>query len=108
MRRLVERARRGEGPAFLECKTYRYYGHHVGDVNREYYRPKQEEQEWMTQRDPLRRCRRWLIAQGLADAGGARCGSSADVEGRDRRGRRVRAGRALSREPSKVDEDVYA
>src|SRR6266496_1499834 len=25
MRRLVERARRGEGPAFLECKTYRYY-----------------------------------------------------------------------------------
>ena len=36
MRRLVERARRGEGPAFLECKTYRYYGHHVGDVNREY------------------------------------------------------------------------
>ena len=32
MRRLVERARRGEGPAFLECKTYRYYGHHVGDV----------------------------------------------------------------------------
>ncbi len=33
---LVERARRGEGPAFLECKTYRYYGHHVGDVNREY------------------------------------------------------------------------
>src|SRR5437667_391079 len=32
MKRLVERARRGEGPAFLECKTYRYYGHHVGDV----------------------------------------------------------------------------
>src|SRR5262249_28388345 len=30
MWRLVERARRGEGPAFLECKTYRYYGHHVG------------------------------------------------------------------------------
>src|SRR5262249_19114839 len=36
MKRLVERARRGEGPAFLECKTYRYYGHHVGDVNRDY------------------------------------------------------------------------
>src|SRR5512135_3344449 len=27
---LVERARRGEGPAFIECRTYRYYGHHVG------------------------------------------------------------------------------
>src|SRR5438132_6197693 len=36
MRRLVERARRGEGPSFLEAKTYRYYGHHVGDVNRAY------------------------------------------------------------------------
>src|SRR5260370_8391782 len=33
MRRLVERARRGEGPAFLEAKTYRYYGHHAGHVN---------------------------------------------------------------------------
>src|SRR3989454_3771621 len=42
MKRLVERARGGEGPAFLECKTYRYYGHHVGDVNRE-YRTKEEE-----------------------------------------------------------------
>src|SRR5512132_4406470 len=44
MRKLVERARRGEGPAFIECKTYRYYGHHVGDVNREIYRTKEEEQ----------------------------------------------------------------
>src|SRR5438445_5569255 len=32
MKRLVERARRGEGPAFVQCRTYRYYGHHVGDV----------------------------------------------------------------------------
>ncbi len=30
-KRLVERARRGEGPAFLECRTYRFYGHHVAD-----------------------------------------------------------------------------
>jgi pyruvate dehydrogenase E1 component alpha subunit len=52
MKRLVERARRGEGPAFLECKTYRYYGHHVGDVNRD-YRTREEEKEWMTMHDPL-------------------------------------------------------
>ena len=52
MGRLVERARRGEGPAFLECKTYRYYGHHVGDVNRE-YRSRDEERDWMTHHDPL-------------------------------------------------------
>ena len=43
--KLVERARQGEGPAFLLCNTYRYHGHHVGDINREYYRSKQEEQD---------------------------------------------------------------
>src|SRR5437660_4064786 len=68
MRRLVERARRGEGPAFLECKTYRYYGHHVGDVNRE-YRTRDEEKEWMSQHDPLATLAGRLSGQGLADQG---------------------------------------
>src|SRR2546425_3478929 len=66
MRRLVERARRGEGPAFLECKTYRYYGHHVGDVNRE-YRTREEEREWMTSHDPLHTLASRLTSDGLAD-----------------------------------------
>jgi pyruvate dehydrogenase E1 component alpha subunit len=66
MRRLVERARRGEGPAFLECRTYRYYGHHVGDVNRE-YRSREEEREWMTKRDPLQTLAGRLTEQKLAD-----------------------------------------
>jgi pyruvate dehydrogenase E1 component alpha subunit len=52
MKRLVDRARRGEGPSFLECKTYRYYGHHVGDVNRD-YRTREEERRWMSEHDPL-------------------------------------------------------
>jgi acetoin:2,6-dichlorophenolindophenol oxidoreductase subunit alpha len=52
--RLVERARRGDGPAFLVCHTYRYHGHHVGDIAREYYRSKEEEQQWASSgRDPL-------------------------------------------------------
>src|SRR5437899_3610677 len=34
---LVERARRGDGPAFLLGNTYRFRGHHVGDVSREHY-----------------------------------------------------------------------
>src|SRR5881275_1010283 len=51
--RAVERARRGDGPSFLECKTYRYHGHHVGDVDRAYYRAKDEEEEWKRDRDPI-------------------------------------------------------
>src|SRR6266850_1465100 len=66
---MVDRARHGDGPAFLLCSTYRYHGHHVGDINREYYRSKQEEQTWKTQRDPILNLRNWLIEQKLADAG---------------------------------------
>jgi TPP-dependent pyruvate/acetoin dehydrogenase alpha subunit len=58
--RLVERARRGEGPAFMVCRTYRYHGHHVGDINRAYYRSKDEEQEWRVTRDPLATLADWL------------------------------------------------
>jgi acetoin:2,6-dichlorophenolindophenol oxidoreductase subunit alpha len=68
-RRLVERARQGEGPAFLLCNTYRYYGHHVGDVNRTYYRTKAEEEHWKTERDPIKLLAQWLVEQGMSDAG---------------------------------------
>jgi TPP-dependent pyruvate/acetoin dehydrogenase alpha subunit len=69
MQSLVERARRGEGPGFLLCHTYRYRGHHVGDVNRGFYRSKEEEQLWMTERDPLKLLSHWLMDQQMADAG---------------------------------------
>lgn len=67
MQKLVARARRSEGPAFLECQTYRYHGHHVGDINRAYYRSKEEERDWMTNRDPLKILSTRLIAQKLVD-----------------------------------------
>src|SRR5919206_3879848 len=60
--RAVERARRGEGPSFLECRTYRYHGHHVGDVDRSYYRTKDEEERWQAERDPIA-----LLAARLGD-----------------------------------------
>jgi TPP-dependent pyruvate/acetoin dehydrogenase alpha subunit len=66
--RLVERARRGGGPSFLLCNTYRYTGHHVGDINREYYRSKEEEKHWKTERDPIKLLGDWLIEQSLADS----------------------------------------
>jgi pyruvate dehydrogenase E1 component alpha subunit len=65
---LVARARAGHGPAFLLANTYRYHGHHVGDVDRSYYRSKEEEELWRSeQRDPLALHAKWLIAEGVAD-----------------------------------------
>jgi pyruvate dehydrogenase E1 component alpha subunit len=51
------------------CHTYRYLGHHVGDINRDYYRSKEEENEWRTQHDPLKTLSSWLIEKRMADAG---------------------------------------
>jgi pyruvate dehydrogenase E1 component alpha subunit len=65
--RFVEQAREGKGPSFILANTYRYKGHHVGDVSREYYRPKKEESEWMTYRDPINLLADLLIAEKLAD-----------------------------------------
>ena len=64
--KLVARARKGEGPFFVELMTYRYHGHHVGDINREYYRSKAEEKDWKENRDPIQRFRAWLVSEGIA------------------------------------------
>jgi TPP-dependent pyruvate/acetoin dehydrogenase alpha subunit len=66
--RLVDGARRASGPSLLVCNTYRYTGHHVGDINREYYRSKEEEKHWKTERDPITLLADWLIEQKLADS----------------------------------------
>ena len=65
-RKLVARARKGEGPFFMELMTYRYHGHHVGDINREYYRSKEEEKDWKENRDPIIRFRAHLVSEGIA------------------------------------------
>jgi TPP-dependent pyruvate/acetoin dehydrogenase alpha subunit len=46
----VERARRGEGPTLVECKTYRWYGHSHSDPRA--YRTREEEAQWKL-RDPI-------------------------------------------------------
>ncbi len=65
--RMVDRARSGEGPSFLLCDTYRYMGHHVGDIQRAYYRSKEEEEYWRTSRDPLKLLTAWLLEKKIAD-----------------------------------------
>ncbi len=67
-RTAVERARTGEGPSFLVLRTYRQYGHHVGDIDRAYYRSKDEERSWAGERDPLKILAQSLAAEGAADA----------------------------------------
>ena len=47
----IQLARQGEGPTLLECKTYRFYGHYVGDQTP--YRNKEEAEDWIQNRDPL-------------------------------------------------------
>jgi TPP-dependent pyruvate/acetoin dehydrogenase alpha subunit len=104
--RLVERARRGEGPAFLLCDTYRYLGHHVGDIQRSYYRTKEEEERWKADRDPLKTLKDWLEVQGIAEST-----TFEEIEQRVRA--EVDAGQQFALDApypdaSEVDQDVYA
>jgi acetoin:2,6-dichlorophenolindophenol oxidoreductase subunit alpha len=61
----VERARDGQGPTLLECRTYRHYGHSKSDPAT--YRPEGELEEWL-ERDPLKLARERLLAEGIAEA----------------------------------------
>lgn len=65
-RELVERCRKGDGPFFVELETYRYHGHHVGDISRTYYRSKEEEADWKANRDPITLFGAWLVSEGVA------------------------------------------
>jgi len=105
-RRLVDRARKGDGPAFLVCETYRYTGHHVGDINREYYRSKQEEQEWKTKRDPISNFTAWLIDQKLSDEKKLK-----EIQEEVRADMKAAVEFAIAAPyptPDQVDQDVYA
>lgn len=60
----VARARAGEGPTLIECKTYRIRGHFEGDDS--LYRTKEEVAE-ARQRDPIDYWKAALIADGIID-----------------------------------------
>src|SRR5262252_8045561 len=104
--RLVQRARVGEGPAFLQADTYRYSGHHVGDINREYYRSQSEEQRWKAERDPIKLHGNWLIDRACADS------STLDRITTEARAEMEAAVKFAVGAPypgtDQVDEDIYA
>jgi len=61
--RAAAKARAGEGPTFLECKTYRYFGHSRSDPRA--YRTREEEKDWKD-RDPLLVFSRYLKENQIA------------------------------------------
>ena len=58
----IARAKRGEGPTLVECKTYRWHGHYEGDPQT--YKPDDEVKEWK-KKDPIPAFRTRLIEMGV-------------------------------------------
>jgi len=100
----VGRARSGEGPTLIECKTYRFTGHWIGDPHT--YRTKEEVEWWKENRDPVKILRARILDARMAT----------DVELDDFAARAheeveeaVRYGIASPEpEPSALFEDVFA
>jgi len=59
----VERARRGEGPTLIECKTYRWHTHFEGEPDT--YRTKEEIAEWKA-KEPIGRFEAYLTEEKIA------------------------------------------
>ena len=62
----IARARRGEGPTLLECKTYRFHGHNYGDPQQ--YRTREEIAAWADNQDAIKRLGAHLRAQDILTA----------------------------------------
>jgi pyruvate dehydrogenase E1 component alpha subunit len=61
-RRAVEAVRAGQGPFFLECRTYRFRAHSMFDAQS--YRTREDVDSWK-QRDPIEKLRGWMAANHL-------------------------------------------
>jgi len=65
--RAVDNARANKGPTLLELKTYRWGGHFQGDPRN--YRTREEEKDWIENKDPVKNFRNHLIeTHGVAAA----------------------------------------
>jgi TPP-dependent pyruvate/acetoin dehydrogenase alpha subunit len=63
-REAVDRARHGEGPSLLECKTYRWHFHAMRATPPPETRPAEEIAEWKA-RDPIARLEQHVLGRGL-------------------------------------------
>jgi len=62
----IRLARNNEGPTLIECRTYRYVGHHEGDPGTD-YRTREEVQQWKAQ-DPVKLARKRLLDGGMDES----------------------------------------
>lgn len=58
----IDRARNGDGPTLIECKTYRWGVHNEGEADT--YRPPEEIETWM-KREPIAPFRTRLVDEGF-------------------------------------------
>jgi pyruvate dehydrogenase E1 component alpha subunit len=99
----VKRARAGEGPTLIECKTYRQRGHFEGDPM--IYRSREEMEEWR-KKDPLHRFQ--------ARLGEMKVLAAADIEAMEQEIRNQieeaiqYAEESPPPDPAEMLEDVYA
>ena len=104
MRWALDRARRGEGPAFLEAVTYRMGPHTTSDDPTRYRTP--DEVERWSRRDPIARFEAYLCAQGvLDDSALAEVAAAADALAADVRAACIGA---TTRAPETMFDHVYA
>jgi TPP-dependent pyruvate/acetoin dehydrogenase alpha subunit len=70
-KKAIDQCRKGEGPVFIECLTYRFRGHVGPDDNLQGnhtdIRPKEEIESWI-QKDPIRRFEDYLFSNRLFEA----------------------------------------
>lgn len=65
IKQAVDFARAGNGPTLIECKTYRWKGHHAGDPATG-YRTKEEEAAWK-EKCPIKKFREYLLSTRIAE-----------------------------------------
>lgn len=69
VRDAAQRARKGEGPTLIECKTYRQYTHFTGEPDT--YRPKEEVESWR-KKDPIKMYALRLIKEDVLNEDGVK------------------------------------
>lgn len=62
VQKAIARAKSGEGPTLIECKTYRWMGHWTGDP--QVYRTREEVEQWK-KKCPIKRLREYMLKNGI-------------------------------------------